>query len=363
MSLLLFEGMVPAWTHHYFPDSPVAGWIGMQFTHVPWEGAHLWDLIQPAFIFMSGMAIPYAMASRRARGAGFARSFARVLRRALTLIALGLVIRSNDLPRVNFDFVHDVLLQIGLAYPFAWLIATGSVRTQVSAAAAILTGYWALFVFHPLPPPVDLAAAGIPADWTHFTGLFAHWNRYGNFAADFDRWFLNLFPRPQRFEYDELGLATLNFVPSIVTMVIGALAGQLIRRAGPPRDTLRRLAAAAVGCLATGYVLGQTLCPLVKPIWTPSWTLFSAGWALLALLVLYATIDVRQMKRWTYPFVVLGVNSLFVYLLLRLVSPWVSMTLTKLFGDAPYTVIVFATTALFWLAAAWLYKRRVVITA
>src|SRR6185436_16951526 len=95
MFLLLFEGMVPTWCHRFFPESVVAAWIGAEFTHVPWSGCHLWDLIQPSFILMSGMAIPFALASRRARGWGPIRIYAGVLRRALTLIVLGLIIRSN----------------------------------------------------------------------------------------------------------------------------------------------------------------------------------------------------------------------------------------------------------------------------
>jgi predicted acyltransferase len=359
MLFLLFDGAVPAWTAHFLAGNQMAGFIAYQFTHAAWAGCTLWDLGQPAFLFMSGMAIPFAIASRRARGAGWFAIWARVLRRSLLLIALGLLIRSNGLAYTDFGFVHDVLLQMGLAAPFACLIATQTVRRQIIAAVAILVGYWLLFVTH----PVVAVAPGIPADWTPFTGLFAHWNRYGNFAADFDRWFLNLFPRPTPFAYDDLGLATLNFVPSIVTMVVGALAGALLRGPVPPREKVRRLALAGVGCVVTGWLLGQTLCPVVKLIWTPSWTIFSAGWALLGLLLLYWVVDMRGMRRWTYGFVVLGVNALFVYLLLRLFSPWMWMTLSKHLGAFSFTVDLLIVNGTIWLAAAWLYKRRVVLTA
>jgi len=171
-----------------------------------------------------------------------------------------------------------------------------------------------------------------------------------------------VFPRPVRFDYDELGLATLNFVPSIVTMVIGSLTGQLFRSPWQPRERVRRLLLAGAGCVAAGYVLGHTVCPLIKPLWTPSWAVFSAGFPLLVLAALYWTIDVRQSRRWTYPLVVLGVNSLFVYLLLRLMSPWMESTLTKHFTAIPYSLEIIATNVMIWIAAAWLHKRKLIVT-
>src|SRR5687767_2603597 len=177
-----------------FPDSPVWQSIGFHTNHVPWSGGSLHDMIQPGFSFLVGVALPFSIASRQAKGQGFARMFFHAVIRALLLIALGVFLRSNGFKDreghylTNFTF-EDTLSQIGLGYVFLFLI--GWLRPTVwhwICFVLVVAGYWAAFAMYPVQTP-----AGVPEDWPYnYSGFMAHWNKNSNLAWRFDVWFLNL---------------------------------------------------------------------------------------------------------------------------------------------------------------------------
>lgn len=149
---------------------------------------------------------------------------------------------------------------------------------QLSVGGLILISYWLAFYLYSMPPRnFDYATLGVTEWVERFNGVYAHWNKYTNFAASFDRWFLNLFPRTKDFLYNPLGLATLNFVPSIVTLLLGVMAGELLP--GPEQRYVKlfKLCKAGSISLALGLIAGYTVCPIIKAIWTPSWVLLSGG--------------------------------------------------------------------------------------
>lgn len=363
MFALASEGYFPALAA-IVPGSQFLQVVGRQFRHVAWDGFAFWDLIQPSFMFLAGVAIPYALASSLAREHGQRRFWARAIRRSIVFVLLGLIISSNGASHTEFTFVSDVLPQIGLAYPFACLVAGRGARVQWAVAASILVVYWLAFFLYPVHPPpagIDYTAFHTADSSRRFTGLYAHWNEHTNVAAAFDRWFLNLFPRATEFRYHPGGLQTLNFVPSIATLIFGVMAGEMLRSGDAPGKTFGRLALAGLGFLAAGLVLGNSVCPLVKAIWTPSWALFSAGWAFLFLAAFYGLIDVRGFRKWAFPLVVMGTNSLAMYLMFRLTRDWVYTTIGKHF-DISWTLQFVSADAILWLACLWLYRRRIVIT-
>jgi heparan-alpha-glucosaminide N-acetyltransferase len=121
--------------------------------------------------------------------------------------------------QTNFTF-EDTLSQIGLGYTFLFLLGMRSARVQWIAFVAIVVGYWALFAAYPVRPDFDYPAVGVPADWPHLmSGFLAHWNKNSNPAWAFDVWFLNLFPRSEPFRDNGGGYATLNFIPTLATMI------------------------------------------------------------------------------------------------------------------------------------------------
>src|SRR5215217_7448135 len=256
-----------------FTESRAAQWLAFGLDHVPWTGFVPWDLIQPSFMFMVGVALPFSVASRRAKGQPFAAQLGHAVRRALILILLGIFLRSQGRPITYFTF-EDVLTQIGLGYVFLFLLAHASPRVQWGSAAAILFATWLAFVLYPLPPAgFDTALVGVPADWPHhLQGFAAHWDKNTNFANRADQWFLNLFPRETPFVYNRGGYVTLSFVPSLATMIFGLLAGELLRGASPAREKVRGLLVYGAAGVAIGAALQYVgVSPLVKRIWTPSW--------------------------------------------------------------------------------------------
>lgn len=350
-------------------------WIGYEFSHAPWTGCAAWDLIQPSFMFIVGVAMPYSYAARQARGDSPASTWRHVLFRAAFLTLLGVFLRSNGRPQTNFTF-EDVSSQLGLGYLFVFLLLGRSWRVQAAIAALIAVGYWLLFAVWPVPPAeFDAAAQYIPADWSQFTGFAAHWNKHLNPAGYFDQWLLNIFPRPEPFYANSGGYQTLNFIPSMVTTIFGVLAGQFLLGPASLGKKVSRLLLCGAACLAFGLAVdgnlwpGQgwdwSVAPVVKRIWTPSWAVFSTGWTLWSLALFIVLVDVLGMRRAAFPLIVVGMNSIAAYVLSWLFRPWVIGTLKTHLGqqvfDGPYGSIAASLcgVAAVWLVCYWMYRRGI----
>lgn len=153
-----------------------------------------------------------------------------------------------------------------------------------------LVGTWAAVHFYPQPESYRPEEVNASSDRGEVRAApFVQWSKNGNAFHYFDVWFLNLFPRPESegpFRFNSGGYQTLNFVPSMATMLLGVLCGQLLLSPLPARRKLLYLLLAALGCWALGVIAGATCCPVVKRIWTPSWVLFSGGYV-IAMLALF----------------------------------------------------------------------------
>ena len=357
----------------YFPDDPLWGFLAKTFTHSPWSGCTLWDLVMPLFVFMVGVSMPYSYAARRKRHDTPVVLLAHAVERSVTLLMLGLILMlplhslldvmapllllTSGLPieslwtkiapaslasrgqwvdrlwrwgvlfavgvylllnleRLGQIILHDVLPQIAFGYVFAFLLVNRGRAVQTTAVAVILVGYWLAFLLYPLPPPgFDPATIGVAPGDEVFTGYFAHWNKNTSLAADFDVWFLNLLPQSTPFVFNAHGDQTLNFIPTMATMILGIMTGEYLRRDRPRRELRNGLVVAGLLAILGGLIAGWLLCPIVKSIWTPSWVLFSSGCALLTLAALYHLIDVRAWRGWSLPLVVAGMNPLLLYTL------------------------------------------------
>lgn len=372
MLLMMAEVLRFAAVARALPESGFWKFLAWHQTHVEWIGCSLHDLIQPSFSFIVGVALPFSIAARRERGQSAVQMTPHAFLRALILIVLGVFLRSVDKPQTNFTF-EDTLSQIGFGYGFLFLFAQRPVRDQWIAFAGLIIGYWAAFAFHPLPPPdFDYASVGVPPDWLAqhgLSGFAAHWQKNSNLAWHFDTWFLNLFPRQKPFEFNPGGYATLSFIPTLATMTLGLLAGGILRRGWPAVRKIQWLFAAGALALFTGWLLGALgIVPVVKRIWTPSWVLFSGGWCLFLLAAFYALIDVRGRRAWTFPLVVIGLNSIAAYTIAHLCSGFVRSSLNthlgaetfRVFGK-PYEPLLLGACTLFayWLILFWMYRRRI----
>mgnify|MGYP000365604876 CR=1 FL=1 len=370
MLLMLGEVLALGSVAAALPDSDFWAFLARQQSHAPWVGCTLHDLIQPSFSFLVGVAVPFSIANRLARGASVGGLFGHALWRALVLVGLGIFLRSIGHQQTNFTF-EDTLTQIGLGYAFLFALAWTSPKVQWSALAFILASYWLAFALYPLPgPDFDWAKAGVAADWSHnLPGFAAHWNKNTNLAWAFDRWFLNLFPRPTEFTHNTGGYATLSFIPTLGTMILGLLAGGWLRRLPATGDRVRLFALLGLAGLALGGLLGWLgVCPVVKRIWTPSWVLFSGGWCFLLLAGFCAVVEGLGWKAAAFPLVVVGTNSIAAYC-----SEWLAVDFirdafnTHLGADffrflgAPYEPLLrgLAVLAVIWLILLWMYRRKI----
>ena len=336
------------------PGNAFWAFLAYHQTHTAWVGCSLHDTIQPGFSFLVGVALPYSIAARLARGGTFGRLFLHALWRSFLLAALGIFLRSTHSPQTYFTF-EDTLTQIGLGYPILFLLAWWKPKWQWTALGLVLFGYWLAWAMYPAPQP------GV------FTGFLAHWNKGNNFGNAFDVWFLNLFPRVKPFVENGGGYLTLSFIPTLGTMILGLAAGQWLRAAAPAIPMRRLLAAGGIGITAGLLLHFAGINPIVKRIWTPAWTLFSGGLCFLFLAAFCWLIEVKQWRRWAFPLVVIGTNSIAAYLIAHLWEQFFLDTFRIHLGPhafaflgAPYEPLLrgIAVLAAYWLVLYWMYRRK-----
>jgi predicted acyltransferase len=250
-------------------------------------------------------------------------------------------------------------------------LAFASLRVQLGVFAAILIGFWAAFALFPLPgPDFDYTQVGVPANWPHlYTGFLAHFNMNSNLSWAFDTWFLNLFPRESPFRFNEGGWSTLSFIPTLATMQLGFWSGQWLKTSRSTGDKLTGLVVGGVALSMAGLVLQWLhICPIVKRIWTSSYTLYSGGLVVLILAGLYALIEWKGWKRWSFPLLVIGANSIAIYVMSWTLEHFVMSALVRHLGPAPFAILGapfepvlrgIGVLLVFWTILFWMYRRRI----
>ncbi len=327
---------------------PLAETLLLQTEHSAWNGFTYWDLIFPLFMFIVGVSLPFAISRRLERGDDRAGLYKHILRRFLTLMILGFVY--NGL--LNLDLANmrwaGVLQRISLGYLFAALILMNTrVRGQAVWAAAILLAYWAIMKLVPVPG----YGAGVLTP-------------EGNLCAWIDSHFL-----PGRFccyTYgDNEGI--LSTLPAISTTLLGVLAGHWLRGGAAPTTKAARLALAGVASLVLALIWNLVF-PINKLIWSSSYVLFAGGWSLLLLSLFYWVIDVKGWKKWAFPFVVIGLNPITIYVAGALfdfgtiVNIFVHGFIDSL-GSLKPLVWVVCEFAVKWLFLYFLYTRKIFLKA
>jgi heparan-alpha-glucosaminide N-acetyltransferase len=372
MLLMMGEVLRFADVARRFPSSHLWRLLSYNQSHVEWAGMSLHDTIQPSFTFLVGVALPYSLRSRQRKGETFQRMLGHTIWRSFLLVALGILLRSIHSTSTNFTF-EDTLTQIGLGYTLAFLLTFVRPRWQWTAFGIILFTYWLAWALYPAPgADFAYASVGVPAGWHQhlFTGFASHWNKNSNLGQAFDVWFLNLFPRSSRFVFNDGGYMTLSFIPTLGTMLLGLAAGRWFL-ASAPSIPLRRFLLAGVALLAAGLLFHFTgICPIVKRIWTPSWTLFSGGMCFLLLAAFSWIIDVKKHRDLAFPLVVVGMNSIAAYLIAHLFEDFVQRSFRinlgasalNLFGPALEPVLLGTLTlGVYWLILFWMFRNKVFI--
>jgi heparan-alpha-glucosaminide N-acetyltransferase len=369
MLLMMAEVLRLAIVARGFPGNWFWEFLAFNQSHVEWAGCSLHDTIQPSFSFLVGVALPYSIASRMAKGSSFGKLLAHTLWRSLLLVWLGIFLRSQRGPIPNYTF-EDTLTQIGLGYTFLFLLGFVRGRWQWAAFGGILTGYWLAWALYPLPGPgFDYQAVGVPADWAHnYSGFAAHWNKNVNLGTAVDQWFLNLFPRMRPFVFNGGGYLTLSFIPTLGTMILGLIAGRWLRAEAPRIPTRKFLIAAAAGFASSILLHYAGICPIVKRIWTPSWTLFSGAICFLFLAGFCWVIEVKKYKKWAFPLIVIGMNSIAAYFLADYFGRQITEAFRIHLGTAPFQIFgarleLLTRGALqlltYWVILFWMYRRKI----
>ncbi len=355
MSLDVYRGMVMftlfaggfslAKVANSYPDDAVMQWLKFNTTHPQWSsqfklvGFSFWDMIQPAFMFMVGVSMPYSYGKREQLGHSYPRRLAHAWVRALILVLLGVLLQSMGKPQTNWLFTN-VLSQIGLGYGFLFFLVGRRLSIQIIVASAVLVGYFFLM-----------------APWGFANGT--------SMPQQFDLWLLNLFPRPR--EFTGHAYSTLNFIPSFVTMLLGVVCGQLLknRDIDDDRKVLWLLLGGTI-CMVLALIWSP-VCPIVKKLWTPSWTLFSGAYVVWWLAILYWLIDRKGWRRgWTSFFVVVGTNSLTAYFMGQLMKPFVRGLFKthlpsgfwQIWGVWQPLLEAILIAAFFWLVLLWMYRKQ-----
>ena len=351
---------------------PLWMFLALNQSHVEWTGCTLHDLIQPSFSFLVGVALPFSLANRVSRGQSLGWAMLHAAWRSILLIGLGVFLRSTHSEQTRFTF-EDTLSQIGLGYFFLFLLGLTKQRWQWLALVAILVGYWLAFALYPLPAAgFAYDKVGVPTDWPYLYPLEsfqAHWNKNSNLAWAFDTWFLNLFPHAKPFTHNGGGYATLSFIPTLGTMILGLIAGGWLQKESSAQQKLLKLSIAGLICLVLGFGLDHFgICPSVKRIWTAAWTLYSGGWCFLLMAAFYGIIDVQNFRSWAFPLKVIGMNSIAAYLIAHLFDNFIKNSLHIHLGKRLFQILGseleplllgLAILFVFWLILFWMYQRKV----
>lgn len=338
MLLLMFTAANGDWQRPLLEANPGADWLAAvleQCEHAEWRGLTFWDMIQPSFMFMVGVGMAYSCASRLKRGDSWWALLGHAVYRAVALTLLGVFLRSLGSDSTQWT-LEDVVSQIGLGYVPLFLLWSATSGVRLWAGGLLLLGVWALYALWPTPgSDFDPQANGAVA---HLEGFFGHWNQNANPGHYLDQWLLNLFPRDKPFFYNSGGYNTLNFVPSLVTMLLGLLTGDVLRVSKPSTALVARLLAWGAVLTVAGLALDFAgVCPLVKKVWTPAFTLVSGGLCIGALAVLLQMVDVWRLRRLAMPAQIVGLNPLTAYCMTWMLPAWTLQQLHTHVGPDAFT--------------------------
>jgi predicted acyltransferase len=272
----------------------------------------------------------------------------------------------------------NVLSQIGLGYTFVFLLLNRSWLTQSLTVVTILVATWFLYESHPgagLDADEANSEIGISEEWAsvHLEGVNPAWHKNANFGHSLDRWLLNVanpyLPRKTPFEFNSGGYQTINFFPSIATMLLGLMCGEFLRSGASNRRVFQTLLVAGALGLLWGYNLDQFgISPMIKRLWSPSWVLFSGGCCSLFVLVFYLLFDVLKLRWLAFPLILVGMNSIAMYIMGMLLKPWVAKTIKIHAGSSIFehwgavwepAVQSISIGVVFWLICLYLYRQRI----
>lgn len=313
-----------------------------QFFHHPWNGLRFWDLVQPGFMFMAGVAMAYSLNKQQLQGMLWSHSARKILKRCFWLFFWGVLDYAVRPAGLSFE-LWDVLTQLSFTTLVAFLIFRWGARAQILFCVFLLLLTEVLYRFTQVPG---------------FDQPFTNQHNFGNYA---DFLLMN--------KINSDGWVAINCIPTAVHTIAGALVGKLFLSGA--KNKLQVMLLWAVVCLVIGFALDILhITPIIKRIATSSFTLASLGWCLAGLAASYWWIDVKGHRKRLRFWTVVGMNSLFIYLFFEIVAArWfngyvgaVTNGLMKMI-NVPEMLMLIGTSlcifALEWGLCYFLYRKRI----
>lgn len=353
LSIDFFRGitmflLIGEFTHMYtyMTDAQFEGgvlhFIGTQLHHHPWNGLRFWDLVQPFFMFIVGVAIPFSSAKREARGASKRNMLKHALGRAGLLLLMGWALYCIDPGRITFRF-QNVLAQLSVTYLAAFLLRNKNAYIQIGFTLLVLILSEILYR--------TFSVSGFDQPFTPDK----------NFGAWFDLLISG--------ELSSGHWVSFNAIPTIAHTVWGVLVGKLLLGNSSPSRKMIIMIVLGMVLILSGYLL-DPITPVIKRISTTSFVLLSGGWSIIAMALSYWIIDIKDFRKWSVFFAIVGMNPLFIYLFAHVggadlvynvfkpftmfLMGWAGEIYGKLFTGAVSWIFL-------WYICFWLYKRKVFI--
>jgi predicted acyltransferase len=333
------------YSHFLQADNSVMQFVGTQLNHHEWHGLHFWDLIQPFFMFIVGVSIPFAVANRKGKGDSDRSIALHAFRRSFLLLFFGWALYCVGPGHIVWRF-QNVLAQLSVTYLVAFLIRNKSYLFQIVFSLVVL-----LFI--------DLAYRFFPVE-----GFNHPWVNYENLGA----WFNNKIEGVDKASE----WATLNFVSTTAHTIWGVLCGKLLMSDRTAGKKIQAMLIAGISALIIGYALDlMNITPIIKKIATSSFVFVSGGYTILALCLCYWLIDVKKYfaTGWNM-FKIVGMNSIFIYIFFHiggaglLEEIFVPFTKAMFSWGGELTVAIMTSLvvwAALWYICYWLYKNRIFV--
>lgn len=315
----------------------------IQFFHHPWHGLRFWDLVQPAFMFMAGTAMAYSLYKQQQAGVPWSQSFRKVLKRSALLFFLGVLNYAVRPHGLSFE-LWDVLAQLSFTTLVAFLIHRWSFQAQLGVSFGLLLLTEILYRF---------------TNVEGFDQPFTDQHNFGNYV---DLLLMN--------KINPGGWVAINCIPTSAHTIWGVLAGQLLLSRRPGSEKVKWLVISGVSGLMLGFALDFTITPIIKRIATSSFVLASGGFVLLGLALCYWWIDVMDHRKYLKFFIVVGMNSIFIYIFFEIVgSRWfndyvgaITNGLMSMAGLPTMLMAIITSLVIFmleWYLCLFLYRKGI----
>ncbi len=323
-----------------------AEWLAAQMEHAEWAGFHFEDLIFPLFMFIAGVAVPFAVGSKLSKNVPRKKLLGKVFKRMLILIVLGILYNGTFKNGFADGRIASVLGQIGIGYFFASLIYIyfPELKSRIIWLAGILAGFGILQLLVPVPGfgAGVLTPEGCINDY--IDRLFLPGRLYGG-------------------TFDPEGIMCSLSATGVTLM--GTFAGTILRNQKTTDwQKIGTLSITGVGFIILALLL-STFYPIIKKCWTSTFNMLTGGIGFILMALFYLIIDHWKIRGWAFYFRVIGMNSIFVYLFVRIIDVqnlteffvgWLAKPLGEAAGGL---LLVVCGLAVIWLLLYYMYKKKI----